>query len=371
MNKPIKIAIFVNGGIGGGFENQGVPALTQLVFDLGSNHELTVFSMVDVPDYHPSDFKFVSIKSGFQAGFLSKITAGIRTFKPFFREKEPFDMIHAFGGLPAGFMAALFSKFYRIPLLVTMLGGEAAAVKEINYGHLLKWKNRMLLKWVCKKADQIIFLTHYQRKLFTDKIKINSQVSVVPFGADLDKFKYTEKSLSKPYKFIHIANLTSVKGQRTMLDVFEKINRQYPSELTIAGDGELRNELENYSKKLGLTHAVTFAGAVNHNQLPKLLQESHFLIHNSLFEGQGVVFAEAASCGTVICSTNVGLASDLGNEAAIVSETNELADKIIEVIINSERYSLLQKNAHHWAVANTSAETVASYRKLYSNIIGS
>jgi len=88
------------------------------------------------------------------------------------------------------------------------------------------------------------------------------------------------------------------KGHREMLDAWPLVLRRLPTaELWIAGDGDLRPELERVAAERGLGRAVRFLGFVSEAQKHQLLQESRCMAVPSRGEGFGLVYLEAMRLG--------------------------------------------------------------------------
>lgn len=76
--------------------------------------------------------------------------------------------------------------------------------------------------------------------------------------------------------------------------------------LLIAGEGELRSDVEAEILKLGLASKVTLLGAMKQSQLAALHQLASVCVLTSKFEGLPLVVLEALACGTPIVSTRCG-----------------------------------------------------------------
>jgi phosphatidylinositol alpha-1,6-mannosyltransferase len=69
------------------------------------------------------------------------------------------------------------------------------------------------------------------------------------------------------------------------------------AELWIAGDGDLRPELENAVRRRELQNSIKFFGEVSEQEKQKLLQQSRCLLMPSRNEGFGLVYLEAMRLG--------------------------------------------------------------------------
>jgi glycosyltransferase involved in cell wall biosynthesis len=82
--------------------------------------------------------------------------------------------------------------------------------------------------------------------------------------------------------------------------------------LVFAGDGALRQELEQLAQTLQVAERVRFLGFVNQSQLPAIYVASDVLVFPSVYEPFGVVVNEMMLCGhPVIASDQVGARFDL------------------------------------------------------------
>jgi glycosyltransferase involved in cell wall biosynthesis len=96
--------------------------------------------------------------------------------------------------------------------------------------------------------------------------------------------------------------------------------------LRIAGDGPLRSELELQAKKLDLNGRVEFLG--RRQDIPRLLEESSFLVHTADAEGCPNVVLEAMAAGRAVAATDAGDIAHLvedGNTGFVVRRGDDLA----------------------------------------------
>lgn len=86
--------------------------------------------------------------------------------------------------------------------------------------------------------------------------------------------------------------------------------------LVIAGDGDLRPQLEAMVDDHGLTHRVRFLGNVARNDIPDLLRAADVFVQPSLFEGQSNSLIEALHEGLPV------LASDIPEQREALTNAN-------------------------------------------------
>jgi glycosyltransferase involved in cell wall biosynthesis len=108
--------------------------------------------------------------------------------------------------------------------------------------------------------------------------------------------------IQSPY-YIAVGRLTPQKDFPTLLRAYaEARKRGTPEHLFIAGDGELRAELEQLARDLNIADSAHFLGHVS-NPYP-LIKNARALILSSIFEGFAYVPLEAMALGVPVISTD-------------------------------------------------------------------
>ena len=362
-HKP-NIAIIIPGGIGTGHNNIGVPVLERIIKLLSADFNLTVFQLYKInKDFKVDEFELIDIYS------RNKVLKSITLFFAFLKvhRKRRFQTIHGFWALPGGFLAVLIGKIFKIKSIVSILGGDAIALPEINYGQLQNSLNKKLILWTLHQADEVTALTQY----LVDNLKKaglrRRVIKIIPFGVDTNQFEFYEKSFQHPIHFLHIANLHPVKDQKTLLKAFKIISDATQAQLTIIGEGISAPEIQAFITNLNLQDKVTSSGLLPYEDLPAYYKKSDVLLLTSLSEGQGVVMVEAMSSGVVVCGTHVGLLYDLpGCCISVPVQDHELlALKILQIIQNPAQAHIIRQQAHKWAKEHSISWTVENIKKLY------
>lgn len=360
-----RIALIVPGGLGTGPDNMGIPVLEQQVKLLSKEFEIAVFSLFKVnADYKTEGFEIISISA---PSFISKAVRLFRSFRSAHRKKQ-FDVVHGMWASPCGFLAVLIGKYFGVTSFVSVLGGDAVSLPFIGYGQLRSPLQKAIVRWTLYEANAVVALTRYLvGNLEREKI-IRSDIRVIPWGVDQDVFAFTPRVVAPPVKFLHVANLSGVKDQITLLKAFQLIAQKIDSELTIIGEGPKKIELEEYIATHKLK--VVIKPAVLYHSLPAFYQEAMILLHTSLSEGQSEVVTEAMSSGLVVCGTRVGLLYDLPEccVAVNVGDHQALADGVIKLIHDSEAIALLQQRAREWTQAHSIHWSVERIAELYRNL---
>jgi phosphatidyl-myo-inositol dimannoside synthase len=127
------------------------------------------------------------------------------------------------------------------------------------------------------------------------------------------------------------------KGHRELIDTWPLVLQRIPdAELWIAGDGDLRLDLERLVQKQGLGQHVRFFGQVSEEQKQDFLMRCRCLAMPSRSEGFGLVYLEAMRMGRpclvstldagreVVNPPEAGLAADPGDPQALAESVCRL-----------------------------------------------
>lgn len=137
------------------------------------------------------------------------------------------------------------------------------------------------------------------------KISNSGRFAIVNNGIGVNKYIYDpikrdeiRQQLNLTDKFVvgHIGRLHPVKNHEFMMKVLvelKKLGNDYY--MLFVGDGELRDDLENQSKKLNLEDSLLFTGI--RKNIPELLQAFDYFIFPSINEGLGIGLIEAQAAG--------------------------------------------------------------------------
>lgn len=365
------VAIIVPGGIGAGYFNQGLPAIVNLINGLSHEFQITVYSMVAVDSaFEPEGFRLKSIQANHkQWGPRRMVKLIFMILKDHLAKR--YDLFHGIWGGPSGMAAVFLAKCLRRPSVVSLRGGETAAVKSISYGILLNRSKKKHLFKTLHLADAVTALTKFQ----IDELKKHGlgkkEITVVPSGVDTSLFTVSEKDSGPPFHFLHVANLTEVKDQETLLKCFRILKDNIDCELRIAGADYLNGKIQKLCSDLKLTDSVSFLGSVKNSDLPAHFAWAHILLHTSLYEGQAMVVVEAAASKVLVCGTKTGLIADFGNNAISVNpgDYQGLADKVLALTKDKAKWISNVQEAYNWAKVHDVNYMVYQFSIIYNSLI--
>lgn len=165
-----------------------------------------------------------------------------------------------------------------------------------------------------------------------------SPAVVVPLGIDLDRFAAGTPVLDGTVVG-NVARLAEQKGQRTLLEAAPLVLARRPDvRFAIAGEGELRAELEALAAPLG--DRAVLLGA--RDDVPDLLASFAVFAFPSRFEGLCLAVIEAQAAGVPVVATRVGGIRETvveGETGWLVppGDARALADRILWVLDHPEQ----------------------------------
>lgn len=131
---------------------------------------------------------------------------------------------------------------------------------------------------------------------------INNAVDVPSYVPDLSK-----RPSPPAIHILILSRLSYRKGIDLLVDMIPAVCAKYPNvAFIIGGDGPKRIILEEMREKHRIHDRVELLGAIPHGQACSFLQRGQIFLNASLTESFCIAIVEAAACGLVVVSTDVG-----------------------------------------------------------------
>lgn len=283
--------------------------------------------------------------------------------------RAPFDAIHALWADEPGAVAVAAARWIGRPAVVSIMGGELVRRPELAYGTQIGVAGRLLVRFGLGGAR---FVTVGSRQLArATPPRIAGRLKVVPLGVDADRFRPGLDDLALPGRFriLHVASLTPVKDQATLLAAMTEVARTTAdAHLHIVGDGPLRSGLE--ASAAGLGRHVTFHGAVSHERLPVFYGAADVCVVSSRHESQSMVALEACACGCPVVGTAVGILPELEGAARVVppGDAAGLARALASLAQDASLRARMGRHARHLVERDLRVErTIDTWLALYAS----
>lgn len=241
---------------------------------LGETHDVTIYSLEGSgKTFYP--FEQVKEIVSFE-GHSNPIKSIVKRI-----HDEAFDSVFL---ISMGRLSVMFAFW-------SLLSGEKKRFKAYACEHIainsfskpIKLLKYLLLRYY----DQVIVLTDKDHQVFS-RWRIPSKQIPNPVV-----YKAFERK-TRSRQALAVGRLDHQKGFDLLLDIWRDFVQTHPEwTLAIAGDGELRQQLEDQAAALGITGSVNFVGRVSN--INDYYRDSDMALMTSRYEGLPLVLLEAKS----------------------------------------------------------------------------
>lgn len=223
-----------------------------------------------------------------------------------FFEKHNYSIIH-------GQCSELGYFFYKeaskrnVPVIIAH-GHNSKSKVDLKFPFRWFWKKRMM------RYVNAYFSCGDEASLWLFGKKAAPQAFTMTNAIDLQFFNYDEeKSIQKRKQlqaehtknYIHVGRFNIQKNHEFLIAVFnELLQIDSNQKLFLVGEGELKSQMEEKVKSLGMEQKVVFLGS--RNDVNELLQAMDVFLFPSLFEGLPVSLVEAQASG-IQCVVSDGI----------------------------------------------------------------
>jgi len=178
------------------------------------------------------------------------------------------------------------------------------------------------------------------------------KINVVHCGVDAEFHNVTNTSFNNSRNIISVGRLCEQKGQLLLVDAVARlVNKREQVHLILAGDGPMREELEEMIRQRHLEKNITITGWLSSEQIADGLINARALILPSFAEGLPVVIMEAMVLNRPVLSTYVAGIPELiihGENGWLVpaGDIEKLTDEIFQVLrATDEELEKMGRNA--------------------------
>jgi glycosyltransferase involved in cell wall biosynthesis len=218
-----------------------------------------------------------------------------------------------------------------------------------NYPHC-PTKDLFLERIFARVPDRLVAVSAAQSETISDTLHIaRRRIETIYNGVENRKINgdlYEERPFQvgedRPLIVGSISTLIEQKGIGFLLDTAKALKTKGVNcVFVVAGDGPLRGELEEKSRRLGLQNVVHFSGWVP-NAGARLLPKFDVLFQPSLWEAMPMVVLEAMAAGVPVVTTDVGENRNIvenGNTGFIVParDVNAMVEALSALLSSASR----------------------------------
>ena len=267
------------------------------------------------------------------------------------------------------------------PVIVHTYHGH---VLEGYFGPLRNAFYRALERGLARVSDALIGVSSATvDDLVRLRVADRSKFRVIPIGLDLEPFLSSSAEDGAAFRaeagaaggetlLTFVGRLVPIKRLDVLLRAFAHASRGAGMRLAIVGDGELRAELEQQARDLGVADRVWFAGY--RGDMVAVAAAADLAVLSSDNEGTPVWLIEAAAAAKAAASTDVGGVADVVTpETGLLAgpaDSDQLGDAIAALASDAERRKAMGESARsHVRDRFSAARLVRDIDELYQELL--
>ncbi|MEZ0328502.1 MAG: glycosyltransferase, partial [Dissulfuribacterales bacterium] len=300
-----------------------------------------------------------------------------------FAAHKKYSLIHAHWLIPQGFIAVLAARFFKIPTVVTVHGGDVFRLRSPFFN--------AIKRFTLSLADCITVNSPATRKAVLSLQPNLKNLYEIPMGIP-DSLSsehtkdpwanHTPKRDNDHMIIVFVGRLAAEKGVEDLLNAGRiLIQKGMNIRLILVGDGQERQDFESISRTLGIEAHTEFIGALPHNQVLALLQKADVFVAPSRItkdgwqEAQGLSIAEAMAVGIPVVATRVGGIPSMvrhGETGLLVQPQSpvELAQTMDFLLSNREIAREMARRAQKFIINHCGQSRVtAAFADLFEKIV--
>lgn len=206
----------------------------------------------------------------------------------------------------ANLLGRIAGRIGRVPVVISSIRNE-------NFGGPMRDRLMRLSDWL---ADATTINSHLAGEAVVQRgVVPATKLRIIPNGLDTDRFTWTpeirvqvRKALGlqeECFLWLAVGRLEQQKDYPNLLAAFARVARERQNVLLyVAGQGSLREDLENQVRSMGMEGRVKFLGL--RRDVPRLLAAADGFVLASAWEGLPNVVMEALAASIPVVATRVG-----------------------------------------------------------------
>jgi glycosyltransferase involved in cell wall biosynthesis len=252
-------------------------------------------------------------------------------------------------------LVACVAVFVPIPKVIARESNIYSEMSEFSTrrGRIFGYGVNLLYKWF----NVIVCQSEEMEESFLKKFEIKQKRLVVIPNPVLSPKNYnTILASTGVERLLTVARLSPEKSHSRLLQIFSMLPEKY--QLTIAGDGECRDDIIAQVKKLNLEHRVSLIGLISN--VNEIISKHDLFLLTSFTEGFPNAALESLAMGVPVISFKVGgIASMIkpGFNGYVVDQND--TEGFAQRIITADSISWDRKKIREDALARFSLQAVA------------
>lgn len=282
-------------------------------------------------------------------------------------KKESFDLIHAFFGIPCGFVAYKLKK----PYIISLRGSDVPFYNP-RFNILDKFVFQRLSRRIWKDSKAVITNSQGLKEL-ANKTSPDQFIDVIYNGVDINEFRPFNKK-NDNFIILSTSRFIKRKGIEYLIEAFCQFQKESLGnvKLLLIGNGDLNNKFQNEVKSQNIGHLVEFRGALLHSEISKTYQEADVFVLPSLNEGMSNCILEAMASGLPIITTDTGGSKELidTRNGFIVEKRNstQITAALSKLYSNRELLNSMSRESRSKAEKMSWENMAKKYLEIYQHV---
>jgi N-acetyl-alpha-D-glucosaminyl L-malate synthase BshA len=292
------------------------------------------------------------------------------------------DLLHVHYAIPHSVSAMLARQMLasgprgrRLPFVTTLHGTDITLV-GLDRSYL------PITRYSIEQSDGVTAISNYLRERTQRVFDVKNKIEVIYNSVNCDiYFRNPEiaEELLREYApnnqrvLVHLSNFRPVKRVTDVIEIFDRVRKQFPARLLLIGDGPDRSVAEWLAVQKGIHDDVLFLG--KQDQIYEKLSIADIMLLPSELESFGLAALEAMACEVVPISTRAGgvpevIDHGISGFLADVGDVDTMARYAIELLNDDQKLREMGKRARAVAMERfSSAKIVKQYEDFYRRVL--
>ncbi len=202
--------------------------------------------------------------------------------------------------VPTGVLAWIIRKTLGTPYVLSAQLGDVPGGVPVQTDHLFRWVKPFTVP-IWRDAAAVTVPSAEVAELVQRAYGLQSHV--IPNGVELEALNPLPPMVHEPVRLVFVGRFSPQKNLVFLLEVLEKL-RDLDWRLDLVGDGPLRAELEDLSRRWDLAARIHFHGWVTPEEATAVMRHSDLLVMPSLSEGLPLVGLQALGLGLALATSD-------------------------------------------------------------------
>lgn len=290
--------------------------------------------------------------------------------------KKQIALLHSHCPVMSTFMARQLRQVANAPLVLTYHTKFDVDIANITKNRVLQEASKKILVANMEACDEIWVVSHGAGENM-QRLGVERDYVVMPNGVDLPRGRATQAQIGQTTAgfdlpqdvpvYLFVGRMMWYKGLRLIIDALARLNREERDfRMVFVGDGEQRQQVQDYARQMGLGNKCIFTGAIHdREQLRAWYTRADLFLFPSSYDTNGLVVREAAACDLATVMIRGSCAAEgvsHGRNGFLIEETAESLAACLRQVNREQLSAVGQKAGEELYLSWNSAVHMAAER---------